>query len=150
MVSRSWLPLLTLLALAACSREPSTPAAPPAGRPAAAPTDLLAVVPKDAGKAWAADAHTREQIGAMAAAVQAAAGDASQQATQALGKRLQEIAGKLMAGCTMGGAAHEALHEYLGVLLPRLTAMTGPDAAAAQQARGEVAAVLGRFGEYFQ
>jgi len=42
------------------------------------------------------------------------------------------------------------LHAYLGELLPGFHRMGADDAGRALQARAEVAAVLGRFGEFFQ
>jgi hypothetical protein len=132
--------------LAACSHESA--AAP--GGAGGKPEDPLTFLSKDAGKPWTTDAHTRATIAAMAAAVSDAAGDVSPARTAALGQRLQELRDQLFAGCTMEGPAHDALHGYLGVLLPAVQAMTGTDAAAAQRARTEVAALLPRFGEFFR
>ena len=70
--------------------------------------------------------------------------------TAPLGKQLQDLGNTLIAGCTMKGPEHEALHTYLGVLLPSIQAMAGADAGAALAARKETAAILTRFPDYFQ
>jgi hypothetical protein len=131
----------------ACSHEAG--AAPRAGA-TGQPADPLAFLSKNDGQPWSADEHTRTTIAAMAAAVRDATPDPSPARTAELGKQLQELRDRLFAGCTMTGPAHDALHGYLGVLLPAVQAMTGADVAAAQQARAEVAALLPRFAEYFR
>ena len=138
-------PLLPFLALApilaapGCSRD--------AGAEQAA--DPLAFLQLDGGKRWLADDHTRNSIAAMAAAMQAAAGDESPGRTRALGRQLQDLGDLLLQGCTMTGPAHDALHGYLGVLLPDVGRMASDDAAVAAKARAEVASVLARFGSWF-
>jgi len=141
------LALLPVLAGAGCSR--STDPSPVAASPAR-PDDPLAALQLDGGKRWASDDHTRKSIAAMTAAMQDAASDMAPAATTALGKRLQELGNELIAGCTMKGPEHDALHMYLGALLPALQTMAGADAAAARAARQEVTTILGRFGDYFQ
>jgi len=141
------LALVPVLAGSSCSR-PTEPA--PAAASPARPVDPLAALQLDAGKRWASDDHTKKSIAAMSAAVQAAASDLAPAATQALGKQLQELANQLIAGCTMTGPEHDALHIYLGALLPALPAMAAADAAAALTARQQVAAILARFPDYFQ
>ena len=79
-----------------------------------------------------------------------AANDKSPAQTKALATKLQALGNELIGGCTMTGAAHEALHAYLGVLLPGFHRMAEDDAKRALSARAEVAVVLGRFGEFFQ
>lgn len=135
-----WLPLLVA---GGCSRGSSTPQAVVAADP-------LASMQLDGGKRWAADAHTRQSIAAMTAAMQSAARDPSPAGTTALGNQLRELGHQLIAGCTMTGPAHDALHVYLGVLLPDFHRMSGSDAEAAKLARSEAAAVLARFDHYFQ
>jgi hypothetical protein len=131
-----------LFVAVACSHEAD------ASRGGAA--DPLAAVGLDGGKRWRADDHTREILAKMRAAVQAAANDKSPASTKALATQMQGLGNELIGGCTMTGPAHEALHAYLGVLLPGFHRMGEDDAARAQQARGEVAVVLGRFDEFFQ
>lgn len=140
MQSRPALVLLPILLVgAACSRTHAAPS-----------SDPLAFLQLDNGKRWVADDHTRQSVAAMRAAVQAAAEDASAARTTALGKELQDLGNKLVQGCTMSGPAHDALHGYLGVLLPASQRMTGADADAARLARADVAAVLARFSNYFE
>ena len=139
--------LAAALAGASCSRAPEHSPAAPAGAGAA---DPLATLQLDAGKRWSSDDHTRKSVAEMLAAVKAAADDMSPGRTASLGKQLQDLGNKLIAGCTMQGREHEALHAYLGVLLPRIQITTGADAAAALAARGETAAILARFQDYFQ
>ncbi|HEX6810422.1 MAG TPA: hypothetical protein VF384_02260 [Planctomycetota bacterium] len=134
---------LVLLATGACQRATEASAT-------AREVDPLAALQLDAGKRWISDDHTRTSLAGMRAAVQAAAGDPSRERTIALGKQLQDLGDRLVAGCTMTGPAHDALHHYLGVLLPDIHRMTGSDFEAARQARREVAAILDRFGDYFQ
>lgn len=139
MHSRRTLLLPLLLIAAGCSRTE-----------AAAVADPLAFLQLDGGKLWVADTHTKQHIAAMSAAVQASAADASPARTTALGKDLQGLGDRLMQGCTMTGPAHDALHGYLGVLLPAVQRMAGADAESARTARAEVTAVLARFGDFFQ
>jgi hypothetical protein len=140
-VLRRSLVVLALLAAVACQRSTE---------PRSAAADPLAGLTLDAGKRWLADDHTRKGIAALRGAVRAAAADASPQATAALGKRLQDLGDQLIAGCTMAGPAHDALHHYLGILLPGIHRMTENDANAARQARQDVAVVLDRFGGFFE
>ena len=130
-----------------CSRAPEHSAAAQAG---AAAADPLAALQLDAGRRWSSDDHTRKSIAAMLAAVKSATDDMSPARTASLGKQLQDLGNTLVSGCTMHGREHEALHTYLGVLLPGIQVMTGADAAAALAARTETAAVLARFPDYFQ
>jgi len=130
----SW-PVLALVFAASCGERAPAP-------------DLLAAVPRNAGKTWEVDAHTRRVAQAMQDAVRAppptnAAG------TRALGERLQELLQQLIAGCTMQGPAHDALHAYLGALMPRVDTMHGSDPEAASRAQREVLEILRRFGDYF-
>ncbi|MBZ0252471.1 MAG: hypothetical protein K8I02_03945 [Candidatus Methylomirabilis sp.] len=111
--------------------------------------DLLSGLGLDNGKRWSADEHTGRVAGEMVAAVRRAAGRNDAAATTALGNELQELLNRLVAGCTMQGPAHEALHVYLSALMPRVSTMHGGDAAAASRARAEVARLLERFADYF-
>ena len=134
--------IVLLFVAVACHREV---AASPGGA-----ADPLAAVRLDGGKRWQADDHTRDSLAKMQAAVQAAANDKSPAKTKALATQLQGLGHELIGGCTMTGPAHDALHAYLGELLPGFQRMAGDDAGRAIQARDEVAVVLGRFGEFFQ
>lgn len=147
MPSHSWPLLLLILGVSSCSRASLAPSTPGT---ASQQTDPLARLHKDGGKPWVADEHTRKSIAAMVTAVQAAATDQSAAATTALGKQLQILADRLIQGCTMSGPAHDALHSYLGVLLPGVGAMSGADLVEAKRARAEVPVLLARFGDYFQ
>jgi hypothetical protein len=131
----------------ACSPDQAAPQ-PPA--PAVPAKDPLGDVVKNGGKPWSVDEHTKKHIDAMVAAVQGKAADPSAAATEALGKELRRISGELLQGCTMQGPAHFALHGYLAVLFADMDAMVGQDPAKAQAARTEAAAILARFGEFFQ
>jgi hypothetical protein len=139
---------LLLFTAAGCSRAEDATAPAPVARPAA--PDPLAALSLDGGKRWTGDEHTHKYIAAMADAVQAASGDQTPAATQALGRQLQEHVDALVAGCRMQGKDHDALHVYLGALLPAVEAMTARDAAAALAARERAAAIVARFGDYFQ
>lgn len=134
--------VVLLFVAVGCFREP---AASPGGA-----ADPLAAVPLDSGKRWRADDHTRDMLAKMQAAVQAAANDTSPARTKALATELQGLGDELIRGCRMTGPAHEALHAYLGELLPGIHRMAGDDAGKARSARAEVAVVLGRFGEFFE
>ncbi|MBX3464592.1 MAG: hypothetical protein KF830_15595 [Planctomycetes bacterium] len=112
--------------------------------------DLLAGVSRNQGRRWTTDEHTRSSIAAMLAAVRASGDDPGGATTAALGQRLRELANGLIAGCRMSGPEHDALHDYLEVLLPRLAAMGGADAALAAAARQDVVAILARFQDYFE
>ena len=135
-----FLSLVPILASPSCSRNADAAQAP----------DPLAFMQLDGGKRWPVDQHTRESIAAMNAAVKAAVGDASPSRTEALGKQIQDLGERLVQGCTMTGAAHDALHGYLGVLLPAVRRMAGDDPGMASTARAEVASVLARFGTWFE
>lgn len=135
--------LWPMLTITACSGDAGAPANPGGADP-------LAAMQLENGKRWTSDDHTRQSIAAMRAVVNASASDLSPTRTTSLGKQLQELADKLIQGCTMTGLAHNALHTYLGVLLPGLQRMAGADAEAAGLARTEVTAVLARFTDYFQ
>ena len=142
MSCRNAIALLLLFVAAACHREA---AASPGGA-----ADPLAAVGLDGGKRWRADDHTREILAKMQAAVKAAANDVSPARTTALAKQLQGLGDELIAGCKMTGSAHDALHVYLGELLPGFQRMAADDVERAFAARAGVAAVLGRFAEFFQ
>ena len=64
-----------------------------------------------------------------------------------LGSLLQQDLGKLVAGCTMAGGAHDQLHVYLTAYMPSVQrlAESGDEAA-----RSEVEALLGLYPEYFE
>jgi hypothetical protein len=137
-------PFLALAAAiaAACSGEPAA-----AGGAAAA--DPLAAVPKDGAKPWRVDEHTRRSAAAMLEAAAAAPAPADAAAAQALAGRLDALLAQLIAGCTLEGPGHEALHLYLGALMSRLDGLRGGEPAAAARAHQEVVAILRRFPEFF-
>jgi len=119
----------------ACSPEPKAP-------------DPLAAVPLDHGARWRADEHTRRTFAAMLEEVQRAETEGI--ATAVLAERLQGHLNALFAGCTMEGPAHEALHSYLTVLLPRIDAMRAGNPDVAADGRTQAVAILRRFPEYFE
>ena len=126
------------LALSACGKQPSP-----------AP-DPLAGLTLDQGKRWVADDHTRKSAQALLEATRRRAQELDVAATKTLGGELQSLLDQLVAGCTMQGPAHSALHVFLEALMPRVQAMRGEDAKAAARSREEVVSLLSRFSTYFE
>lgn len=129
---RSSLALLSLFLLgAACGREQ----------------------PARAAETYPADAHTHAAIARLEAAMAAAPAptpttDAA--AWHRLGTALQQEIGTLIAGCTMTGAAHDRLHDWLEQLLPAVQSLQdGTDPAALRAAHQQVAMLLREYHEVF-
>jgi hypothetical protein len=68
---------------------------------------------------WLMDTHTRSVLGAMQDKVLASDIASKTEAELIeLGGMLEQDLDKLIQGCTMQGGAHDALHAYLGELMP--------------------------------
>ena len=85
----------------------------------------------------------------MLAAARRVEAQRDQATTAALAEELQKQLDSLIAGCTMQGPAHDALHVYLTALIPQVDAMRDPDPVKATRARDEVVDILARFETYF-
>src|SRR5690606_4266181 len=90
-----------LLLLASCARDGT-----------ASQRDLLDSLSLDNGARWQADEHTRRSIAEMIESTRRVEAQRDPATTAVLGRELQEQLEGLIAGCTMEGPAHEALHVY--------------------------------------
>jgi len=70
----------------------------------------------DGAERWQLDDHTRRMLAVMSERV--IERNAETEAAEELGEALDEDIEELIRGCTMTGAAHARLHEYLQALMP--------------------------------
>jgi len=93
------------------------------------------------GKKWPMDEHTRSMFEVMVARVEGG-GDIKK-----LGQQLQNDLDKLIQGCTMTGAAHDELHEFLMVYIPAVheTAEKGTELELSR-----VKALLAEYPKFFE
>ncbi|MBZ0112585.1 MAG: hypothetical protein K8J08_09000 [Thermoanaerobaculia bacterium] len=80
---------------------------------------LLPELALDGDQKWKMDEHTRTMFSTMEARMSSVDGVDGRE----LGKALQEDAQTLIAGCTMQGAAHDELHQYLSTFLSALNSL---------------------------
>jgi hypothetical protein len=140
---RSFLPIVSLLALAvACGGDRS---------PVPGPTPAVPAAP--AAKAqWTADAHTHGAIAKMEAVAKtnAVPADGDVAAFRRLGEALDAEIEALFTGCRMTGPDHDALHGWLGELMPAVrTLRESTDLAKLREAQQKIAAELPRFHTLF-
>lgn len=114
----------------------------------AAPGALALVL--DEGEKWQMDAHTRQAMGQLRAALSstelATAADA-----QALAATLQGHLDALVQGCTMTGAAHDQLHVFLVAFMPAVKALgNAPDPATARQQQDQLVAMVAQYDQHFE
>jgi hypothetical protein len=91
-------------------------------------------IPLNDGAKWAMDDHTRAVMAEARATLDGAKVASVADAT-ALSATLNGQLSQLIKGCTMEGAAHEALHGFLKVYMPAVAALgqaTSVDAAQSQ------------------
>lgn len=121
---------------------PSEPQSHAGHEAPSAPT--LALTLND-GARWQMDPHTRETMGLTRATLaEAAVTDAA--SGQALGATLQGQLDTLISGCTMTGADHDALHDFLMVYMPAVQGLQS--AADDEAAKAQLAALREMVAEY--
>lgn len=97
---------------------------------------------------WLMDTHTRSVLGAMQDKVLASDINSKTEAELIeLGGMLEQDLDKLIQGCTMQGGAHDALHAYLGELMPAVTELKS--SGSVEQA-GQVKHLLSIYQDYFE
>ncbi|MFT5679639.1 MAG: hypothetical protein ACI8RZ_000543 [Myxococcota bacterium] len=135
----------------AAHTEPTGHAEPDHTEPAAnsTPSSVLSIALND-GVRWRMDPHTREAMGQTRATLASASPD-SAESTQALGATLQGQLDTLIGGCTMTGADHDALHEFLMVYMPAVKALQAvEDDAAAQEQVAAIQVMVKEYGRFFE
>ena len=94
-------------------------AAPAAAPSAAASSDPHHGLTLNGEAKWQMDEHTREVFGTMVGRLEGVdLAAATEDDLKASGAVLREDLEALIAGCTMAGDAHNALHQYLTLYMP--------------------------------
>lgn len=99
---------------------------------------------------WQMDDHTRSVMAETRTALKAATVDAPADAV-ALGEVLQEHGDRLIAGCTMEGAAHDELHVFLMTWFPEVTAIQATkDLDAGRASLERLRALIVEYDRFFE
>jgi len=130
---------------------PPAPAAAPVAAPAHHPAGVEGLsLSLDGTAKWPMDDHTRSVMAETRSVLEAATIDAPSDAV-ALGKVLQEHGDRLIAGCTMEGAAHDELHVFLMAWFPEVTAIQSvSDVAAGRASLGKLRALMAEYDRFFE
>ncbi len=79
---------------------------------------------KNGDQKWLMDTHTRDTLAAMQETIQQTKPETmSVDQRISMGQSLDQSLDKLIKGCTMQGASHDALHLYLSELMPAISAL---------------------------
>lgn len=97
------------------------------------------------GERWEMDAHTRDMLLQMEETF-FAADHSSQAGLNAVGVKLKGQLDKLIAGCTMHGAAHDQLHLFLTDYIPTIDRLA--DASDYEKARAAAIELKGQLETY--
>lgn len=102
------------------------------------------------GQKWQMDDHTRNSINAIYTLF-----DQGEPSTiedfNAIGTEAETEINNLVAGCTMEGAAHDQLHLFLGVFIPKVKALSAEkNIDEAGVLYGEIDQLLSQYDQYFQ
>ena len=140
------------LLLLACGTEPAPVADPPP------PVEVAAEVPEpglpelvlDGSQKWQVDAHTRAVMTELRATLASATVTTAEDAA-ALSATVQGQLDRLIAGCTMTGAAHDELHVFLLAFLPEVSALkTDPNVHVASRRVEALRAHVAGYDEAFE
>ena len=102
----------------------------------------------DKSKKWNMDAHTRAVFAKMAHRLEGKDLSAlSSTERKRTGAALRQDIDELVAGCTMTGDAHDALHEYLTAYIPAAEALAKSGGAAEAK---KVYQLLKQYPDFFQ
>ena len=92
------------------------------------------------GKKWQSDKHTYDSINRMKKTVKSSSG-------KNLKKNLDAELEKLFNGCTMEGKDHDALHDYLNILMPAISEL---QKGVTKKRTEKVESVLKDYDSYFK
>jgi hypothetical protein len=105
-------------------------------------------IPMNGDNKWLMDQHTRQVFADMHNKTQGIRpAEMSTPERHSLGEDLDRDLEKLIQGCTMQGAAHDALHQYLSKLIPSVASLK----SQGKQAQAErVQQLLSSYQDYFE
>ncbi|MDH5752557.1 MAG: hypothetical protein OEZ59_09085 [Deltaproteobacteria bacterium] len=102
------------------------------------------------GNKWQADEHTRGSMARMATIITNGSSLNDMDAYRGMAGNLKAELQTLITGCTMTGPAHDQLHVYLSLLIPRLEALeTAGQVELARREVQEIEILLGTYHKFF-
>lgn len=103
------------------------------------------------GKKWQVDDHTRQAATKLQGTLAAIQSIATVDQARGLAAQFDEGLAELIRGCTMTGPAHDQLHVFLAMLMPKVGALKETDdVATLEGVRRDMVAVFDAYQRHFE